>query len=149
MEQLLQSNAWAVVATVGRRPVEVPATLQVLQLLLGSASLRPPHYGLFHEIAITEQGKLQQTVIDMDNLDVEGAPAFAGASTAFCTLGTQRGVCRAPCKSEHPTGYLLMGLQCMHEKPAISAAHALGHCISDLANWLDSQRNCGSYRCHT
>ncbi|KAK9864690.1 hypothetical protein WJX84_004524 [Apatococcus fuscideae] len=65
VEQLLQSNAWAVVATVGRRPVEVPATLQ---------------------------GKLQQTVINMDNLEVEGAPAFAGASTAFCTLGTQRGV---------------------------------------------------------
>lgn len=60
-------------------------------------SLRILVLSCFMTFSLNEQGKLQQTVIDMDNLEVEGAPAFAGASTAFCTLGTQRGVRRAIC----------------------------------------------------
>ena len=38
-----------------------------------------------------QDGKLEQTVIGMDKLSTEAAPAFKGADACFCTLGTTRG----------------------------------------------------------
>lgn len=66
VSQLLASPAWAHVTTVGRR-----------------AGAEPP---------AEHAAKLTQAVINMDALTTEGAPAFADANVAFCTLGTKRRV---------------------------------------------------------
>jgi oxidoreductase len=67
--QLLSSGKWSKVATVGRRAVEVPEAYK----------------GYTPE-------KLQQHVVNMDNLATEAGEAFRGAHTVFCTLGTTRKV---------------------------------------------------------
>ncbi|PSC69508.1 Oxidoreductase HTATIP2 [Micractinium conductrix] len=67
---LLASPRWGSVTAVGRRAVEPPAAYK-----------SQPGY---------DASKLKQAVVDMDNLEEEAAPAFAGADSVFCCLGTTR-----------------------------------------------------------
>ncbi|KAK9839307.1 hypothetical protein WJX81_006888 [Elliptochloris bilobata] len=92
VSQLLASPAWAHVTTVGRRAGP------------------PPPSDLAH--------KLAQTVVNMDALVAEGAPAFAGADVAFCTLGTKRRIAGSA------EGYIKVDLTYVAE--AAKAAKAAG-----------------------
>lgn len=50
-----------------------------------------------------------QAVVDMDNLEEEAAPAFAGADSVFCCLGTTRSVRAAAGPGERAEGGMLCG----------------------------------------
>ncbi|KAF8055279.1 HTATIP2 [Scenedesmus sp. PABB004] len=66
VQQLLASDQWSKVITVGRREVPLPAGAP------GAA-------------------KLTQVVVDMDRLEAEAGRHFAGVDAVFCALGTTRG----------------------------------------------------------
>ncbi|WIA44601.1 hypothetical protein OEZ86_007319 [Tetradesmus obliquus] len=65
VQQLLASDQWSKVTTVGRREVPLPADQP------GTS-------------------KLQQVVVNMDALQSEAAGSFAGVDAVFCALGTTR-----------------------------------------------------------
>ena len=65
--QLLASPAWKEVVAIGRREAPVPEAY-----------------------AQYPAGKLQQKVINMDNMEQEAAEAVRGADSVFCALGTTR-----------------------------------------------------------
>lgn len=72
MGQLLCSPRWGSVVAVGRRPSDPP-----------EAYRGQPGY---------DGGKLQQAVVNMDNMETEAKDAFNGADSVFCCLGTTRAV---------------------------------------------------------
>jgi len=81
--QLLASDKWASVTTVGRRPLDAPAAAAESTAAGARALFSTP------ERAAAAGKKLRH----VDAPDVEDLPAgaFAGADAVFCALGTTRG----------------------------------------------------------
>ncbi|WIA24116.1 hypothetical protein OEZ85_013714 [Tetradesmus obliquus] len=83
VQQLLASDQWSKVITVGRREVPLPAdqpgASKLQQVVVNMDALQREAAGIVSNV-----------VVNMDALQSEAAGSFAGVDAVFCALGTTR-----------------------------------------------------------
>ncbi|WIA24117.1 hypothetical protein OEZ85_013714 [Tetradesmus obliquus] len=103
VQQLLASDQWSKVITVGRREVPLPAdqpgASKLQQVVVNMDALQREAADIFSGFAVVVNmdalqreaaGIVSNVVVNMDALQSEAAGSFAGVDAVFCALGTTR-----------------------------------------------------------